>query len=280
MDRTLQRWSYRDLRFVVQALIPERGDPEHVVDLLQEDQQLLDAMLQDDRLFQELMADEEIFLSISPQFFFRVLLVRARRDLEKELYTVERRQQQKVVLFDAHQVVDLLAQRGVCDYLAAMLASFTRINSVTIPIRVQPGIWRRLRVNDLDVDSLIGYAESIEEEHRFGAYQRIADACLFLIGMFPEHIEASQRYPLSGQPRLRLRSSLLQSLEDYESYGQTFYRLAAGHPEAKLQGLDQVLTTLSQQFILAEKPLAFLAARYLALHKHRLFADGSLEPSE
>jgi hypothetical protein len=279
MDRTLQRWSYRDLRFVVQALIPERGDPEHVVDLLQEDQQLLDAMLQDDRLFQELMADEEIFLSISPQFFFRVLLVRARRDLEKELYTVERRQQQKVVLFDAHQVVDLLAQRGVCDYLAAMLASFTRINSVTIPIRVQPGIWRRLRVNDLDVDSLIGYAESIEEEHRFGAYQRIADACLFLIGMFPEHIEASQRYPLSGQPRLRLRSSLLHSLEDYESYGQAFYRLAAEHRVGRLQGLDEVLTTLSQQFILAEKPLAFVAERYLALRKHRLFAGGSLDPS-
>jgi hypothetical protein len=280
MDRKLQRWSYRDLRFVVHALIPERSDAEHVVDLLKEDKSLLEAMLQDDRLFQELMADEEVFLSVSPQFFFRVLLARAGRDLEQELYTIERRHQQKVVLFDANQVVDLLAQQEVRDYLASMLASFTRINSLTIPIRVRPGIWRRLRVNDLDVDSLIAYAQNIDEDYRFGAYQRIADACLFLTGLFPEHIEATQRYPLSGQPRLRLRSSLLQSLEDYESYGQTFYRLAAGHPEAKLQGLDQVLTTLSQQFILAEKPLAFLAARYLALHKHRLFADGSLEPSE
>jgi hypothetical protein len=237
-------------------------------------------MLQDDRLFQELMDDEEIFLSVSPQFFFRVLLARARRDLERELYTVERRQQQKVVLFDANQVVDLLAQQEVCDYLAAMLASFTRINSLTIPIRVRPGIWRRLRVNDLNVDSLVAYAQNIDEEYRFPAYQRIADACLFLTGLFPEHIEASQRYPLSGQPRLRLRSSLLGSLEDYESYGRTFYRLAAEHRGAKLQGLVRVLTTLSQQFILAEKPLAFLAERYLALHKHRLFAAGSLDASE
>jgi hypothetical protein len=279
MDKTIRRWAYRDLRFVVHALIPERNDADHVVDLLQEDQQLLEAMLQDDRLFQKLMADEEIFLSVSPQFFFRVLLVRARRDLEQELYTIERRQQQKVVLFDANQVVDLLSQQEMCDYLAAMLASFTRINSLTIPIRVRPGIWRRLRVNDLDVDSLVAYAQNIDEEHRFPAYQRIADACLFLTGLFPEHIEASQRYPLSGQPRLRLRSSLLGSLEDYESYGQTFYRLAAEHRVAKLQGLGQVLTNLSQQFILAEKPLAFLAERYLALHKHQLFAAGSLDAS-
>jgi hypothetical protein len=276
MDDTLQRWSHRDLRFVIRTLIPERSDPDGVMDLLRDDEPLLNAMLQDDRLFQQLMADEEVFLSISPQLFFKVLLLRARRDLEQELYTVERRHQQKVVLFDANQVVGLLAQAEVCEYLATMLASFTRINSVTIPIRVRPGAWRRLRINDLDVDSLIAYAENLEEEHRFWVYQRIADACLFLTGIFPEHVESSQRYPLSGQPRLRLRSSLLQDLEDYEAYGRSFYRLAAEHQIAKLQGLDSALATLSEKFILAEKPLAFIADRYLALRKQRLFAAGSL----
>jgi hypothetical protein len=274
MDRVVQKWSHRDLRFIVETLVPERSDPEHVVDLLQDDEPLLDAMLQDDQLFQQLMTDEEIFLSVTPEFFFKVLLLRARRDLEQELYTVERRHQQKVVLFDAQRVVDLLERPAVTDYLASMLASFTRINSVTIPIRIRPGIWRKIRVNDLDVDSLLRYAQILDEEHRFGIYKRVGDACLFLTGLFPEYVDTQQRYPHSGEPRFRVRSSVLQNLEDYEAYGRTFYHLAAEHKVARLQALDEVLNVLSRAFILAEKPLAFVAERYLSLRKHSLFEVG------
>ncbi len=271
MSELVREWSHRDLRFIVETLVPERRDPERVIALLEDDRALLEAMLQDDRLFQQLMADDEVLLSVSPQFFFQVLLSRARRDLEQEIYTFERRHLQKVVLFDANQVVDLLADPALRDYLAAMLASYTRIQSVTIPIRVRPGIWRRLRVNDLDVDSLIGYAQILDEEYRFATYQRIGDTCLFLTGLFPEHIGAQQRYPFSQQPRPRYSSSLLHGLEDYEAYGRTFYRLAARHQQARVQELDRILETLSEQFILAEKPLGFLAERYLALRKHSLF---------
>jgi hypothetical protein len=277
MADTIQKWSYRDLRFIVNTLIPEREDMEYVAELLREDESLLEAMLQDDRLFQQLMVEDEILLAVTPQFFFKVLLRRARRDLENELYTVERRHQQKVVLFDASQVVDLLGCPAVCDYLAWMLASFTRINSTTIPIRVRPGVWRKLRINDLDVDSLVAYGESLEEEHRFWVYQRIGDACLFLTGMFPEYVDARQRYPLSGKPRFRVRGSLVHTLEDFESYGQAFYRLAGEHEVARVQEIDHILSTLSQHFILAEKPLSYLAERYLSLRKHRLFVAGSLD---
>ena len=74
-----------------------------------------------------------------------------------------------------------------------------------------------------------------------------------------------------NQPRLRLRSSVLHNREDYEAYGRAFYHLAASHKAARDQNLDQVLTILSEQFILAEKPLAFLAERYLSLRKKQLF---------
>ena len=57
MEKMLQRWSRRDLRFVVETLIPERSDPDHIVDLIQDDESLLQAMLQDNQLFQQLMAD-------------------------------------------------------------------------------------------------------------------------------------------------------------------------------------------------------------------------------
>jgi hypothetical protein len=271
MDKTTALWSQRDLRFVVETLIPERHDAEHVVDLLRDDESLLDAMLQDDRLFQQLMDDKEGLVCVSPFFFFRVLLLRARRDLQHEIRTIERRQQQKALLFDAHRVVDLLALPEATAYLAAMLASFTRTNSTIIPIRVRQGVWQRVRVSDLDVDSLIRCAEFLEEERRFWAYRRIGDASLFLTGIFPEHISAQQTYPQSREPRLRLTASLFHSLEDYEGYGRTFYRLAAKHPQARREGLEGVLNTLSEHFILAEKPLTFLATRYLALRKHNYF---------
>jgi hypothetical protein len=128
-----------------------------------------------------------------------------------------------------------------------------------------------LRVNNLDVDSLIRYSQLLDEDQRFSAYRRVADACLFLTGIFAEHIEASQFYPQTGEPRLRLKSSLIHSLEDHESYGRTFYRLAALHEQAISLGQEEVLQALSERFILAEKALAFVAERYLAMRKHRLF---------
>jgi hypothetical protein len=271
MVDVLQRFSHQDLHFVVQTLIPERSDPERVVDLIHDDEPLLDAMLQDDRLFEQLMRDDEKMVSVSPRFFFKVLLLRTRRELEQELYTVERRHQQKVVLFDANRVVELLADPAVCDYLAAMLASFTRIDSKTVHVRVREGVWRRFRVNDLDVDSLLRYAQIVDEEYRFPIYRRIGDACLFLTGLFAEHLEARQYYPFSGQPRLRFKGSLLHSLEDFEAYGRTFYHLAAEHPDAGRHEQVEVLNILSEQFILAEKPLAFLGDRYLSLRKHQIF---------
>lgn len=271
MSRRLEKWSHRDLQFLVKILVPERSDPEHLVDIIRDDRELLEAMLEDERLFQQLMADDEILVSVSPLFFFQVLLLRARRDLQQELYTIERRNLQKVVLFDAGRVVDLMADPAVIDYLATMLASYTRVKSVTVPIRVRPGIWRHIRVNDLDVDSLVRYAQILDEEVRFPTYQRIGDACLFLAGIFPEYIGGRQIYPQSGQPRPRLKGSLVHSLEDYEAYGRTFYHLAAKHKQARSHGLDRVLETLSEQFILAEKPLLFLAEHYLSMRKHHLF---------
>jgi len=268
MRWTLER---RDLLFMVETLMPEGDDREGAADLIQEDEAFIEAMLDDERLFRRLMSEEEILLRISPWLFFTALLRQARRDLEGEAFTVERRSQQKVVIFDTDRVIELLEQEPLRDYLAGMLASFTRVESVTVPVRVRKGVWRKYRVSDLDVDSLMRYCQALDEAFHFEPYKRIADVCLFLAGMFPEYIDAQYRYPLSGQLRPRVRSRTCRNLEDYEAYGRAFYRLAAEHEMARVEGLDEVLAALSDNFILAEKPLAFLADRYLRLARHRLF---------
>jgi hypothetical protein len=115
------------------------------------------------------------------------------------------------------------------------------------------------------------YCQTLDQEFHFEPHKRIGDVCLFLAGMFPQYIDSQHRYPLSRQLRPRTRSRIVRSREDYEAHGRAFYKLAAEHERARLEGLEDVLTTLSDNFVLAEKPLAFLANRYLGFARHRLF---------
>ena len=265
------RFDHHDLLFLIETLMPGHSDPERAAELVRGDETLIEAMLDDDRLFQRLLSDDEILLRASPSLFFTVLLRRARRDLAQETFTVERRSRQKVVLFDTDRVIELLEQDLLLDYMAGMLASFTRVRSVTVPIRVRQGVWYKYRVNDLDVDSLMRTCGALGEESRFDCYRRIADVCLFMAGMFPEYIEGRHRYPLSRRIRPGARGRICGSLEEYEVHGRAFYRLAAEHERAGSEGLTDVLALLSQHFVLAEKPLTFLARRYLQFVRHGLF---------
>lgn len=267
------RWEMRrrDLLFLIEALMPDTSDRDRAAERIQSDDELIETMLDDDRLFQRLMEEEHILLHVSPWLFFTVLLRRVQRDLEREAFTVERRSRQKVLLFDADRVNQLLAPEPMRDYLATMLASFTRVESVTVPVRVRQGIWRRYHTSDLDVEGLMRYCQSLDEAFHFGPYKRIADVCLFLTGVFPEYIDAQNRYPLSRKLRPRMKGRILRTREDYEAHGRAFFRLAAEHQDARAQGLDDVLATLSENFILAEKPLTFLASRYLNVARHNLF---------
>jgi len=260
-----------DVLFIVDTLMPEGVDREQIANRLMRDETQLETMLDQDRLFQRLMREENVLVHISPWLFFTVLLRRAWRDLEREAFTIEQRGRQKVVLFDADHVVRLLAQEPVRDYLATMLASFTRVESMTVLAERRPGVWRAYRTNELNVEGMMRYSQTLDESFRFAPYKRIGDVCLFLTGMYPEYINGQYRYPLSGRLRPRMRSRLLHKVEDYEAYGRAFYQTAADHELARREGLDEVLNTLSEHFILAEKPLSFIATRYLQFARHTLF---------
>lgn len=270
MGATADLYTDRDILFLVETVLPERGDQEHIARTARDDPDLLEALLSHDRVFERLSGDQEMLVRVTPQLYFSVLLRRARKDLEATPYTLERRQGQRVAVFDSRRAARLLDNPGLRDYLAGMLASFTHVRSATWRVRVRRGIWHRRRFSDLDVDNLIRYADAMAEEQRFEVYRRIGDVCLFLAGMFPEYIEARERYPLSGLPR-PARGSLQRGIEDYEREGRTFYDLAAGHRAAGTAGVRPALSTLAQDFTLAKKPLTFLADHYLQMRKQALF---------
>ena len=250
-----------DLDFVVGEAVPGALNKERLRQLIREDGQFRRAIVGDEKVFQRVMNDDEVFLKISPVLYFEILLHNALKELEAATHTVEQAGKQAIPVFDTEEVVELLGRPEVLDYLAQMLASFTRIQSYTVPVRVKRGILRRVRYNDMDIDSLVRFCATADESHRFSFYKRIADVCLFISGLFPGSWELR---PMSVR-------RLPRSMEDYEREGRQFYGLAQKHPTAQALDLSEVLGLLRQHFVSARKPLTILATRYLNSRKNQLF---------
>lgn len=260
-----------EVDFLVSAVAPDVTDKERLKRLLEENGDFRDAFIGDDRTFERVVADRDVFLRISPRLYFEILLRKARRELESATHTIEKGGTQKVAVFDTKDVVDLLSREAVLVYLSDMLSSFARIESYTFHYRIREGTWRKLRFNDLDIDSLIGLCASVEEEHRLGFYKRIADICLFTLGIFPEHVQYSRRYPVTGEPRPARARRPQRSAEDYLEEGRKFYRLAAGHPAAASLEMAGVFRLFHENLLTARKPLAFIAENYIRHQRHSLF---------
>ena len=179
-------------------------------------------------------------------------------------------------MFDTGKVAGFLDTPNMLEYLANMLASFTRIRSFVVPVRVRKGIRRRVRYNDMDVDSLIDFAARADESERFSYYKRIGDVCLFLTGLFRDSTYSQKSHVGSNfqsgtYPRTTFVRKRRRSVEEYESEGRRFYRLAEEHPTASVLELTDVFSVLRDEFSAARKPLAFLAARYLHSRPNKLF---------
>ena len=134
-----------DLNFVVGEAAPDVLDKERLSQLIREDQDFRSALIGDKKVFQRVMSDDEILLKISPALYFEILLRNALKEMEMSTHTVERTGKQSIPVFDTGEVVELLARPKVLEYLAQMLASFTRIPSYVVPVRVRPGVRRRVR---------------------------------------------------------------------------------------------------------------------------------------
>jgi hypothetical protein len=263
--------SGRDLDFLVAVAAPEVGDKSSLKKIIRQDDDFCRSFITDEKVFRRLMGDDKIILKISPLLFFEILLQNAAKELAGTSYTLEKTRTMSIPVFDSRRLVELLNQRPIVVYLAEMLASFTRVESYTLTINIGQGIWKKIRFNDMDIDSLIRFSEVLGEEQRLGLYKRIADICLFTLGMFPDFVEADYRYPFSGKIRPQVAGRVRMSPEEYERKGQQFYRLAADHRAASQAELAEVFRVLHENFEKAKKPLNFIAENYLRAKRHALF---------
>jgi hypothetical protein len=247
---TSERWNFSDtdLEYLVDFFMPNARDKERQVRMLRHDPEMLNGMLGDSALAEHMFSNAERIVRTSPALFFAILLRRVREDISKRSYTFEHDSKRMMIIFDTEQIVDLLSEEQMLSYLSAMLASFVKIHSHTVSIRVRRGIWRRLRFSDFDVDGLIRYLDVTDEEFRFPIYRRIADVSLFMAGVF------------GSQP------------ESHLECGRRYYRAAAAHQEAQRHQMDEVLEELADHVEIAAKPLNFMADHYLSTLQSKVFS--------
>jgi hypothetical protein len=265
------RLSDKDLDFLVETTSPGVIDKPRLKQIIREDEKFRNTFIEDEKVFRRLMDDEEILLKISPALFFEILLRRVARDLKEVSYTLEKTGTTKIPVFDTKDVVGFLAKESLLDYLADMLSSFTRIETYAFSIQVGKHIFENIKFNDLDMFSLKDICEAVDDEYKLGIYKRIADICLFILGIFPDYAEYDYRYPFSGQLRPQFRGKVRMSPEDYEKEGKKFYRLAAEHPSARELELSDIFWSLYENFPRAKKPLNFIAEHYLRYKRYRFF---------
>lgn len=257
-----ERFTDEDLRFVAETVGAGRSDAEEAPARLRERHDLLDVMLEDDRLVDRLLGDEQALLRVSPRLVFSVLLRRVVRDLQQRPYTVERAADETVAVFDATQVRRFVAEPQIWSYLASMLTSFIRNESLTVLVRRREHYVRR-RFNTSSLEDMIDLAGLAGADEMAWIFRRIGDIALFQSGIFPQSLRWGRhhggRAPRPGPAAWSVRA-VPPTLASYEEHGRRFYRLAASRAR---QDEGRVLGALAEDFPAARKSLELLSDRYL-----------------
>lgn len=257
------RFSESDLRFVVETVAPERRDPERVVDLLRDKEDLLAPLLEDPRLAERLLNERDVFVRVSPYLLFAVLLRRLRRDLESRSFVLEADAQgRRLPVFAAREAASLLDAPELREYLVEMLCSFVRAHTGTLYWR-ERGVWRKRKFSDLNLDDLIALCQLVEAQFRPPLYKRAADLALFLAGIYPDY--GSLRRPV------RRWTSGGRTLPEYEREGRRFYSLAARKPTRPWPA--EVFEAMAERFTLARDVLNTLSEHYLKPLREQCFGS-------
>ena len=261
----------KDLDFIVNTAAPDSSNKEELKKYILEDESFRDGLIGSSKVFEKVVANEEILAKISPRLLFEILLRKTKREFEKRTWTFERIGSQKVPVFDLNEAGSFLSDIHILEYLANMLSSFTKIESFTLPVRVRKGIWHKIRFNDMDIDSLVRILQVANDEFKFYLFKRIADVCLFIMGVFPEYVLFDYRYPHSGNLRPKIAGKFRRSATEYESEARKYYILAANEEKAYSLNMAEVILKLSENFNLARKTLDFTTQHYLHLSKNNFF---------
>lgn len=253
---------------------------------LRDDVGALEATLADPETEQALLpgdVDEaEPLLSASPFLLFAVLVHRVHRRLGRAQHLEEWvGPRQRVPVFSAAQVAELLDDGWHRLFLAELLASYTHVASGSIWVTGRGGQRRRRRVSELDPRRLAELLQVMPESEHAGIYRRLGDVALFLTGVFPDHtatqlfrdtdvhhlagaVPDDQAGPNRGDDGESLSEAVAGrgTVGLLEHLGARWYR-SAQRAGVGAAGTAQALPTIADRFGDARRVLNVLADRYL-----------------
>ena len=262
--------TYADIAFIHEALGTGAAAEDEMPQLLADEERRAE-LLGSQRLFDALLPHDGSLAPVSPRLFFEALLRRAVDELQGARHTFERTGSvsgERVPVFDAAEVAAFAAQPRILHYLAAMLASFTKVHSHTERVWVRRGVVRKVRYSDLDVHSMLRLIQQTEEHERLPLYRRTGDLCLLILGIFPDFAATAQRYPGSGALRAQSSYRRRLSTEEFETVAAEMYGHAARYDTGEMSSVHR---TLASRIPDARKPLNFIAEHYLGFRRDRLF---------
>ncbi len=203
---------------MVRTLARSQRDSVSLSDLLS-DCETRDAVLDSPRLIEAILSGAGQ-LAISSQFYFYVLA--------------------RHVLRAAG-----LNDRKLCDYVASLLETFSRMNGLQSPHLAEE------RAPQYISDMLIALSRASAEQS-FLLRAHVGNYSLFLSGIFHEN---TQRRSLRGAPDLKF----------YEQIGRSSYQLVASHATARRCELSDVYEELADRFREVRLALNQLSERLLHL---------------
>ncbi len=196
-----ERFTASDFDFVVRTLARSQTDHVSLVDLLS-NADTRDSVLDNPQLVDSILSNAG-HLAISSQFYFYVLA--------------------RHVLRQAG-----INDRKLCDYVASLLETFSRISGMQAPHMADE------RGRQYISDMLIALTRATPEQ-AFLLRAHVGNYSLFISGIFHEN---TQRRSLRGGPDLKF----------YEQIGRTNYGVVASHATARRCELNDVYEELAERF--------------------------------
>lgn len=219
--------------------------------------------------------DREPLVRASPFLTFAAAVERVCAELREATYVPEWvGPRQRVPLLGGDDLRELLADRQRRVFLAALLASYTRVASGTVWRETTRG-WRRQRFSELDPVRLAATLDVLPESRHPAVHRRLGDLSLFLAGVFPDHTASRAFRPIDLQRLGRAAAVagpsgevLADALETrggvglLDQLGPRWYRLAAGGT-APAGAPARLLEAIAERFVQARRALNVLADRHL-----------------
>jgi hypothetical protein len=224
------QFTAEDVEFILSVLGARTGTAECLVKLLS-DEDTRDLILDDEALFRALL-EQRGCLRVSTHLYFYVLVRH---------------------VFKRSGIDDRL----VADYVAEVLAEFSRTERTRCVVPGQPG--------PLDYFfEMLAALQTADDHTRFYIRAHIGNHSLFLSGVFPERI------------RYRAEQKGFPDLKYYEELGRANYRVASDHRLARKYDLAPIFNTLAERFQATRLALNDLSDRILSLGDFNRSVDALL----